>query len=660
MITQDCATVLTIDDDALIRQSLKDYLEDIEFKVLEAEDGNHGMDIFQCERPDVVLLDLRMPEIDGLEVLAKIRQIAPETPVIVVSGQGVMTDVVNALHLGAWDYILKPINDMSVLGHTVKKAMERARLIRQNRRYQEHLEQKVTKRTKELEQSNKALQESEERFRELAELLPEAIFETDIQGKCTFANYKAFARFGYRKEDFDRGINGFDLIAPEDRESAFAEAKRVLHGEDIGLKEYTMLKKDGQTFPALFRSSAIFRDNKPIGLRGIVIDITDQKRLEAQLRQVQKMEAIGTLAGGIAHDFNNILSAIIGFTELAMNDVERKNPVYNKLQQVLNAGDRAKNLVEQILTFSRQKEQERMPVQIGLVVKEALKLLRASLPSTIEIKPQIRTDALVMGDPTQIHQVLMNLCTNAEHAMREHGGLLSVELEDIKIDNVLALSTLEIKSGKYVKLAVSDTGYGMPPYVIHRIFDPFFTTKEPGEGTGMGLSVVHGIVSSYGGAIKVYSNPGQGSTFRVFLPAIEMDLEPQISVEEFTPAGGSERILFIDDEMTLVEFSKELFESLGYKVTTRTSSIDALNLFRADPDAFDLVITDMTMPKIAGERLTKELMAIRPDIPVILCTGFSTKITDRRLKEIGIRALVEKPFSKKTIGETVRKVLDER
>ncbi len=659
MKTMHSATILAIDDDAIIRQSLKDYLEDIHFRVLEAADGSRGIDIFQSEEPDLVLLDLRMPEMDGLEVLAKIRQIAPDSPVIVVSGTGLMADVVDALHLGAWDFVLKPIEDMSVLGHTVKKVLERARLIRENHLYQEHLEKEVTKRTEELEQSNRALYASEERFRELAELLPEAIYEMDIEGKFTFANHKAFDRFGYTQEDFDRGINGFDLIVSGDRERARANVNRILREENIGLQEYTMSRKDGHTFPVLLRSEVIFHDNEPIGFRGVAIDITDQKRLEAQLRQAQKMEAIGTLAGGIAHDFNNILSAIIGFTELAINDVGEETRLYNKLQHVLNAGDRAKNLVEQILTFSRQKEQELMPVQIKLVVREALKLLRASLPTTVEINQTIRSDSLVMGDPTQIHQVLMNLCTNANHAMREKGGVLTVQLGDVELDSEFAVVHPDIKPGQYVELMVNDTGYGMSQDVLNRIFDPFFTTKEPGEGTGMGLSVVHGIVKSHDGTIMVYSEPGKGSTFKVFLPAIEMDFEPEIRDEKPIPMG-SEHILFIDDEPAIAEWGKQAIESLGYNVTIKTSSIDALALFKKDPNAFDLVITDMTMPNMAGDRLSKEFLDIQPDMPIILCTGFSSKITEKKIRGAGIRALLEKPFVKRTIGETIRKVLDEK
>jgi CheY-like chemotaxis protein len=370
------------------------------------------------------------------------------------------------------------------------------------------------------------------------------------------------------------------------------------------------------------------------------------------------MESIGTLAGGIAHDFNNILSAIMGYTELALDDIERDSQLYTNLQEVFRAGKRAKDLVQQILAFSRQSEQGRKPVQVKHIINEALKLLRSSLPTTIEVRRDIRSDALAMADPTQIHQILMNLCTNADHAMREKGGVLEVKLEDVELDADFTAAHPNIKPGAYINLTVSDTGHGIPPGVLERIFDPFFTTKEIGEGTGMGLSVVHGIVGSYGGAITAYSEPGQGSTFKVYLPIIERRKEPEIRTEE-SISTGSERILFVDDESVLVDMGKQILESLGYDVITRTSSIEALELFKAQPDRFELVITDMTMPNMTGDDLAQELMHIKPNIPIILCTGFSATIDEQKARAMGIRAFVLKPIVKREIAATIRKVLDQ-
>jgi nitrogen-specific signal transduction histidine kinase len=396
------------------------------------------------------------------------------------------------------------------------------------------------------------------------------------------------------------------------------------------------------------------------------LDVTDlekaekeKRKLEAQLLRGQKLETIGTLAGGIAHDFNNILATIMGLSEISLCNVEKDTPLYTNLQQVLQAVGRAKDLIKQILTFSRQTAQERKPVQVKLIVNEALRLLRASLPSTIKIHGDIQSDALVLADPTQIHQILMNLCTNAGHAMREEGGVLEVKLVNVELDADYTVGHLDMKPGASINLTVSDTGCGIPPQVLDRIFDPFFTTKETGEGTGMGLSVVHGIVRAMSGTIAVYSELGQGATFKIYFPVIEKRLEPQVSDVEAVPTG-SERILFIDDEPALADIGKQTLEALGYDVTTRTSSIEALELFKTRPDRFDLVITDMTMPNMTGDNLAGELIRIRPEIPVILCTGYSAKVNEQQAIAMGIQAFVWKPVVRREIATTVRKVLDGR
>jgi nitrogen-specific signal transduction histidine kinase len=370
------------------------------------------------------------------------------------------------------------------------------------------------------------------------------------------------------------------------------------------------------------------------------------------------MEAIGTLAGGIAHDFNNILGAIIGYTEMALYEAPASSKNRNNMEEVLKAGHRAKDLVQQILAFSRQSEQERQPVLIHLIIKEALKLLRASLPSTIEIRQNIRTDlGAVLADPTQIHQVMMNLCTNAHHAMSEKGGMLGVTLSDVELDVKEVVAYPDLKPGSYLKLTVSDTGQGMDPNVIERIFDPYFTTKEKGVGTGLGLAVVHGIVKSHGGMITVQSEKGKGSAFQVFFPVVKTQVKPEAKTMESLHTGN-ERILFVDDEQALVDLGKKMLESLGYRAECRMSSIEALESFRSQPDKFDLVITDMTMPNMTGERLAKEMMGIRPDIPIILCTGYSERITREEAMELGIKEFVLKPFKINDFANTIRKVLD--
>ena len=388
------------------------------------------------------------------------------------------------------------------------------------------------------------------------------------------------------------------------------------------------------------------------------MDVTDRNRLQAQLEQAQKMESIGTLAGGIAHDFNNILSPIMIHSEMAMMELPPDSPVQNSLKQIFQAGKRASGLTKQILTFSRMRQQKRSPLKVGLIVKECLKMLRASLPTTIEINQNLESESdTVLCDITEINQVLMNLCTNAAHAMRDKGGELTINLTQEHLDPEAAGKFSDLNPGSYLKLTVSDTGHGIDNETMKNIFVPYYTTKEFGEGTGMGLAVVHGIVRSYGGDITVESEPGKGTVFHVLLPTIESEASPPIEPSVNLPKG-TERVLFVDDEKIAVDAVQSMLEKLGYKVTARTSSIEALEAFRNNPQGFDLVITDMTMPNMTGKDLAKELMSIRSDIPIILCTGFSEKIDERRAKEMGISAFVMKPIVMRDMANTIREVLD--
>jgi signal transduction histidine kinase/CheY-like chemotaxis protein len=380
---------------------------------------------------------------------------------------------------------------------------------------------------------------------------------------------------------------------------------------------------------------------------------------ERQLQQVMKLQAIGTLAGGIAHDFNNILFPIVGYTELAMDDIPAGSQARQNLEEVLKATNRAKELVQQILTFSRQGGQERKPLQVQFLIKEALKLLRATIPSTIEINCDVDENCgHIMGDPTQIHQVIMNLCTNAYHAMQETGGTLEVGLREVDISYETSVERVGMKVGRHLELMVKDTGHGMGTEVMERIFEPYYTTKELGKGTGLGLSVIHGIIKNHGGDISVSSQPGKGTTFTVYLPVID-DVEVAIEPEKTTTATeGNESILLIDDEKQIIDIEQQILERLGYRVTPKTDSQEALEEFAALPEKFDLVITDMTMPKLTGDQLALKLMDIRPDIPVILCTGFNETINEEKALSMGIDRYIMKPIVKDELARTIRSVLD--
>jgi len=525
------------------------------------------------------------------------------------------------------------------------------------------LETKVADRTRDIKKLQKLLEQKARELEIMLNSTPGMIFYKDLEQNIIRVNREFVKIVGLPVNK----IVGkkYNEVFPEYKDDGLKKDREVIQkGNPLLNQRESINTFKGKRQILIERVPYKDINNKVTGIIGFALDVTDleqaeaeKRKLEARLQRGQKMETIGTLAGGIAHDFNNILATIMGFTEISLYNLAKDTTLYNNLQQVLQAGWRAKDLIKQILTFSRPSSLKREPVEVKLIVNEALKLLRASLPSTIKIHRDIQSDALVLADPTQIHQILMNLCANAGHAMRDTGGVLKVKLVNVELDADFMADHPDMQPGTAINLTISDTGCGMPAQVLDRIFDPFFTTKETGEGTGMGLSVVHGIVRAINGAITAYSEPGQGSTFKVYLPVIEKRLEPQLSDVEAVPTGN-ERILFIDDEPALAEIGKQTLETLGYDVTTRTSSIEALELFKTGPDRFDLVITDMTMPNMTGDILAGELMRIRPEILVILCTGYSARVNEQQALAMGIRAFVWKPVMTREIATTVREVLD--
>lgn len=434
-----------------------------------------------------------------------------------------------------------------------------------------------------------------------------------------------------------------------------------------GLANHTILIRKDLTEMPIDDSGAPIKNDEGTIVGAVLVfrDISERKRaqqeqqrLQQQLRYAQKMEALGTLSGGIAHDFNNILAAIIGFTELVADNAKKGSPDERHLKRILEASLRGRDLVKQMLTFSSKTEQAmkqtKKPFQLRRLINDTFPLIRAATPTTINIRVNAPSQSLIFGDPGQIQQLLMNLYTNATHAMREKGGALDIDLTDVRIDTE---NPQGMAPGLYVKLVVRDTGAGIPPDIIDRIFDPFFTTKGLGPGTGLGLSVVHGIVRQSKGYITVESEFGKGSTFIVYLPTIAGKVETEPTDDAALPSGD-ERILFIDDEEALAEMGEGILSELGYRVTSRTDAGDALSLLKEDPSRFDLVITDQTMPNMTGIELARQIFALRPGMPVILCTGFSQLVDADKAKAAGISAFEMKPLTKREIARTIRNVLD--
>ncbi len=536
--------VLIIDDTLFNRGLLSEILTDGGHEVRTAANGASGLQSVKESPPELVLLDIRMPGMDGYEVCGRLKEnpATRDIPVIFISSLGEPDDKVKAFDAGGIDYVTMPFEKKEVLA----RVGSHIDLHRMRRRLEELVDQRTL---------------------------------------------------------------------------------------ELAAKAETLQK-----------------------------EIENRKKAEAQLLQSRKMEAIGALAGGIAHDFNNILHAVRGMAELIEAfDPPEKEETRGYLKQVIDGAYRASDLVDQILTYSRQTEKEKLPISLESIVSAALKLIRATLPSTIDIRiNNLKIDGSVVADPTQMHQIIMNLCTNAGHAMRENGGALTVDLTPVDLDAETAERLPGLSPGRYARLAVGDTGDGIPKEIMDRIFDPYFTTKKSGEGTGMGLSVVHGIVQDHNGAITAKSVEGVGSEFIVYLPVLSEEATPdEVDVPEPVKTGAGS-VLFVDDEEPVANYGHRALKRLGYDVITVTDSRKALEIFRADPGRFDLVITDMTMPNLTGLDLSREMTRIRPDIPVILCSGYSVAITPEKIKEASVAALISKPLSLHDLADLVYRFIDNK
>ena len=570
--------------------------------------------------------------------------------------------------LGSLDLLLHRITEMiasRVDCLFLMKALEKLNL---------ELDLKVENRTQKLLKANQdlqhqvterqlaedALKESEEHYRSLVENIDFGVTLIDANHRIVMVNSAQGRMFNRSPASFV-GKNCYKEFEKRDSICPHCPGVKAMSAGQPEEVETEAILDDGRNLNVKIRAFPVFeKDGESAGFIEVVEDITKSKRLMQEIEKAHKLESIGIFAGGIAHDFNNILTPIFGYTNLAFDKIPEGNPARDDLERVNLAAKRAKDLVYQILSFTRQRApQEPVPIKTQHNIKESLKLLRSSIPATIKINQNIDTQCgAIMSDPTQIHQVLMNLCTNAVHAMEEK-GVLGISLQEVNLKAKDVAHKPELIPGPYVCLSISDTGTGMDQETINHIFEPFYTTKEVGKGTGIGLSVIHNIVESHKGMITVDSEPKKGTTFHVFFPLVED--EESVSLEIFGPMPtGNERILYVDDEELLTDLFSRLLDPLGYKVTTITNSTEALKLFKSKPDDFDMLITDQSMPDLSGVEMAIEFLKIRPDIPIILCTGYSSKISAEEAKKIGIKEFMMKPLHRKLLAATIRKILDEK
>ena len=646
--------ILIVDDRPENLLALENLLEDPGLNIVSAGSGNEALSLTFDYDFALVLLDVQMPVMDGFETaeLLRSRQKTRHIPIIFVTAiSKEERHVFRGYETGAVDYLFKPI-DPQVLTSKVRIFVElherKLAMDRSARRLKETVDR--------LRDSQESLRRSEEKYRLLVENANDAVVILQ-DDRLRFHNRKAEEISGYSGDELARKPF-FDLVHPDDREMVRENHRRTLSGETTARTfAFRVMDRKANIVWAEVNSVPIRWEKRPAVLC-FVRDISQQRKLEAHLQQAQKMEAIGTLAGGIAHDFNNILGVIIGYSEMAVQDIEDTELVAHNLDQVLKASHRAKELVQQILTFSHKNDLEHKPVIINPIVKESLKMLRASLPKTIEIRERITSEMLIlMSNPTQIHQILMNLCTNSAHAMDDIGGIMEVSLQPWELGADEETTGHDLPPGTYLKLTVRDTGHGMAPELIPKIFDPYFTTKPVGKGTGMGLAVVHGIVQSHKGSISVFSSPADGTLFDIVFPRLLTRRVQDEDAPELPVPLADKRILLVDDERLLAELGKQMLERLGYVVDARTDSVQALEDFRENAGEYDLVITDMTMPGMTGDILSREVIRIRSDIPIILCTGYNERINPERAKEIGISALLMKPLAMNQLARAIHEVL---
>ncbi len=576
-----------------------------------------------------------------------------------------LTDRAEALHLDINKSGFDKANELTRIESEINKLIETIRnsydtaqeMVTQSTLELERVNEKLKNEIHERKATYKQLRISEEKYRTLVEEINDIIYSTDNTGVVTYISPAVEKLMGYGISEIV-GRNFMEFLHPDDYDNIKKRFKEITKDGLLFPYEYRMLSKSGDIHWVRSSSKPIYQGGCIVGLRGVYTDITESKKLEDQLRQAHKMEAIGTLAGGIAHEFNNVLGIILGNTELALDDVPDWNPERDFLEEIRSASLRAKDMVGQILSFARKTMTDLTPLEINTILRESLKMMRATIPSTVEIKTSLPPEPfMIMGNSAEIRQIIMNLCSNADFTMKERGGVLEVGTALVNLDQESASLYEGLVPGNFVKMTIKDSGQGISPEILNKIFEPYFTTKDVGQGTGMGLAVVYGLVKKCNGAIDVRSRMGEGTIVEVLFPTLEETSPAAAGKKDGLPAG-KENILLVDDEEPMVKMAVQILERLGYTVAGMSNAVEALKRFRENPKIFDLVITDMAMPHMAGDEFAAELMKIRSDIPVLLCTGHSDNIDEIKARQKGIRGFAMKPLEKSELAGLVREILD--
>jgi len=678
-MSKDRQKILIVDDQEANLFSLEQILKETDVDIIRAQSGNEALVASLNHDFALALLDVQMPVMDGYELAEWLRseEKTKELPIIFVSAvYSSDYHVFKGYNAGAVDFMVKPYNP-KILISKVKVLLQLDRQKKQLKQsgeqlslINETLELKVQDRTSELETAigelrieitkreaaEQEIKKAKKEWQEIFEAIGQVTMILDKDHTILRTNRATLKHTGMTSEEIV-GKKCYTVFHNSNQTVNDCPLAKMMESGDLRAAE-SEIEMSGKTF--IISCTPVFDDSGHLDkIIHIATDITKQKQLKKELIQAHKMEAIGSLAGGIAHDFNNILAAVLGFTDLALKSVEKGSEIEADLKEVYTAGLRAKDLVKQILNFARNTDEELKPVRMDLIAKEAVKFLRSTIPTTIEIKNDIQSTSLVMANPVKIHQVIMNLCSNAAHAI-DGTGTIELTLSDVILKKANLPADTLMKPGRYQKMIVSDTGVGIPPDILESIFQPFFTTKDINEGTGMGLTMVSTIVKEYGGDVSVQSRVQEGTVFTIHLPVTQESEQTQEKQDEGAPSSGVEQILLVDDEKTICKLVSRMLEGAGYKVVSQTDSESALALFLEQPDSYDLVITDMSMPKMSGDELVQKLLALRPDLPIIIATGYNRRMDDTKAEDLGAKALLTKPFEKKNLIKIVRKLLDER